>query len=105
MARQPIQSFFGLMRTMVLRSALVPALAARIAGTLWAQSPRSGQQPTRDTPAQQQDAPPPPKGEITGRVVAADTGRPVKRARAYVAAPELPEGRAALTDDNGVFDI
>jgi hypothetical protein len=44
-------------------------------------------------------------GRITGRVLAADSGRPVKRARAYVSAPELPEGRGTLTDDTGVFDL
>jgi hypothetical protein len=29
----------------------------------------------------------------------------VKRARAYLSAPELPEGRGTLTDDSGVFDL
>ena len=43
-----------------------------------------GQQPARDTPAQPKDAPPPPAGRITGRVLAADNGRPVKRARVFV---------------------
>jgi carboxypeptidase family protein len=60
--------------------------------------------PTRDTPAQK-DAVRPPAGRITGRVVAADNGRPVKRARVFVSAIELPGGRGMLTDDNGVFDF
>jgi len=63
------------------------------------------QQPARDTPAQQQDAPPPPAGLISGRVLAADTGRPVKRARVLVSAAELPGGRGILTDDSGVFEL
>src|SRR5260221_8309320 len=42
----------------------------------------TGSQPTRDTPAQ--PGVPTPTGRITGRVVAADTGRPVKRARVFV---------------------
>ena len=42
---------------------------------------------------------------MTGRVLAADNGRPVKRARVFVTAAELPDGRGALTDDNGVFDF
>ena len=42
---------------------------------------------------------------ITGRVLAADNGRPVRRARALVNAAELPGGRATLTDDNGVFEL
>lgn len=62
------------------------------------------QQPARDTPAQPAAAPA-PSGRITGRVLAADTGRPVKRARAYLSAPELPEGRGTLTDDSGTFEL
>ena len=74
-----------------------------------AQPPRpttGSQQPARDTPAQPQDAPPPPTGRITGRVVASDNGRPVKRARVFVTAAELSAGgRGVLTDDQGVFDL
>jgi hypothetical protein len=62
-------------------------------------------QPPRDTAAQQAAALPPPTGRITGRVVAADSGRPVKRARVLISAAELPGGRAAMTDDSGVFDL
>ena len=47
----------------------------------------------------------PPTGRITGRVLAADTGRPVKRARVFVNAAELPGGRGVLTDDDGVFEF
>ena len=42
-------------------------------------------------------------GRMTGRVVAADTGRPIKRARVFISAAELPAGRGMLTDDSGVF--
>jgi hypothetical protein len=64
------------------------------------------QQPTRDTSAQpNKDTAPAPTGRITGRVLAADNGRPVKRARIFVSAAELPGGRGALTDDQGVFDL
>jgi hypothetical protein len=64
------------------------------------------QQPARDTPAQPKDAPPPPAGRITGRVIASDNGRPVKRARVFVTAAELSGGgRGVLTDDQGVFDL
>jgi hypothetical protein len=72
-----------------------PGLAAR-------GGPQSS--PARDTPAQK-GAPPPPIGRITGRVLAGDNGHPIKRARAYVSAPELPEGRGTLTDDRGVFEL
>ena len=59
------------------------------------------QHPARDTSAQQKET----AGRITGRVLAADTGRPVKRARVFAAAAELPGGRGTLTADNGVFDF
>jgi hypothetical protein len=70
-----------------------------------AQPPQQPQQPARDTPAQPKDAAPTPTGRITGRVVAADNGRPLKRARVFVTAAEVPGGRGMLTDDSGVFDI
>jgi hypothetical protein len=63
------------------------------------------QRPPRDTPAQPTDTVKTPGGRITGRVVAADNGRPVKRARVFVVAAELPGGRGTLTDDGGVFDL
>src|SRR5579864_1601621 len=70
------------------------------------QPPRpSDQQPARDTPAQTQDDTLVPTGRITGRVVAGDTSRPVKRARVFISAVELPGGRGMLTDDTGVFDF
>jgi hypothetical protein len=70
------------------------------------QRPATGsQQPARDTPAQPQDAVPTPAGRITGSVVASDNGRPVKRARVFVSAVELPGGRGVMTDDQGVFDL
>jgi hypothetical protein len=60
--------------------------------------------------------PPPPPGagakvntgtaSIKGRVVAADTGRPLRRAQVRVAAPELGGmGKSAGTDPDGHFDI
>ena len=70
------------------------------------QPPAGTQQPARDTPAQPKDAVPTPAGRITGQVIAGDNGRPVKRARVFVTAAELPGGgRGVLTDDQGVFDI
>ena len=48
---------------------------------------------------------PVPAGLISGRVLAADTGRPVKRARVLLNAAELPGGRGALTDDDGLFEF
>src|SRR5262245_56271316 len=70
------------------------------------QSRPGPQQPARDTSAQQsKDAPPTPAGRITGRVLAADNGRPVKRARVFASAAELPGGRGVLTDESGVYEL
>ena len=85
-------------------------LAALVAGAGAQQQPgqRPGPasgQPARDTSAQSKDVPPPPAGRISGRVLAADNGRPVKRARVFATAVELPGGRGMLTDDSGVFDL
>ena len=66
------------------------------------------QQPSRDASAHQnqsKEPPPTPAGRITGRVLAADNGRPIRRARVFVSATELPGGRGAMTDDQGVYDI
>jgi hypothetical protein len=85
-----------------LFSALIVAPGAQAPGQIQSSAP--GQQPARDTPAQQKEAPP-PGGRIGGRVLAADNGRPVKRARVFVSAAELPGGRGVLTDDTGTFDF
>lgn len=88
---------------MTVRLTLLVACLA--GGALAAQQARP-QPPARDTSAQQnQEAPPTPQGRITGRVLAADTGRPIKRARVFINAAELPGGRGALTDDQGAFDF
>src|SRR5712692_698454 len=80
-------------------------MAAMAVGIGAAQSPRpTPRQPARDTSAPQ-NAAPPPGGAISGRVLAADNGRPVKRARVFVTAAELPGGKGVLTDDNGAFDL
>lgn len=72
----------------------------------WAQPRSSERRPARDTPGQQRDrSTPAPAGRISGRVVSADTGRPVKRARVLLGAAEIPGGRGALTDDEGVFEF
>lgn len=66
----------------------------------------AGQAPGRDTPAQRQrGSATAPTGRITGRVIAADNGRPVRRARVLLTAAELPGGRGALTDADGLFEF
>jgi len=86
--------------------AIVRAQGQQPAGTAQpgAPSPRSAPQPARDTPAQP-GTPAASSGHVTGRVLAADSGRPIRRARVFLTAPEMPGGRGALTDDNGVFDF
>ena len=74
-------------------------------GSAVAAQTRPGQpgRPSRDTPAQPSRA----EGDarISGRVVTTDTGRPVRRARVLLNAPELPGGRGALTADDGSFEF
>ena len=74
------------------------------AAVLAAQASRPGQQPTRDTPAQQA-ADATPKARITGRVIAVDTGRPIRRARVFLSGTGVPGGRGSLTDDEGRFEL
>lgn len=42
---------------------------------------------------------------IVGRVIAADSGRPLRLARVSATAPELTDGRVATTDENGAFEL
>src|SRR5262245_5239750 len=93
-----------------MRSLFLFVLLITLTIAVGAQQPQPSrpgpQQPARDTSAQQaKDAPPTPTGTIVGRVLAADNGRPVKRARVFASAAELPGGRGALTDDSGVFEL
>src|SRR5690242_1646416 len=62
-------------------------------GAPGAQGSRGSQQPARDTSARTPDTAPVPTGRITGRVVAADSGKPIKRARVLINAAELQGGR------------
>jgi hypothetical protein len=67
--------------------------------------PPGAQLPPRDATGRQPADQPAGTGRITGRVTAAPEGRPIKRARVFATARELPGGRGVLTDDTGVFDI
>ncbi|HVH25800.1 MAG TPA: carboxypeptidase-like regulatory domain-containing protein [Vicinamibacterales bacterium] len=88
----------------VLAAMVAAVTVASGQGSQGAQTQRPApQQPARDTPAQ--ETPTSGAGVIAGRVVAADTGRPVKRARVSASANELPGGRGVLTDDNGAFQL
>jgi hypothetical protein len=85
---------------------LIPAFAAAAALTAGVFTAAQSQSPPRDRPAQQGDrATPTPTGRIAGHVLGADNGRAIRRARVAISAPDLPEGRAALTDDSGAFDF
>ena len=75
------------------------------AAFLSAQASRPGQQPTRDTPAQQAADAATPKARIAGRVIAVDTGRPIRRARVFLSGTGVPGGRGMLTDDEGRFEL
>ena len=93
------------LRALVIAATIATFVAIAIGPRAEAQQSGPGpQQPPRDAPAQGQNEAP-PVGLIAGRVLAADTGRPVKRARVFVSAAELPGGRGILTDDTGVFHL
>jgi hypothetical protein len=66
----------------------------------------SGQpsQPPRDRPAQQQTETAPATGRISGRVIDASTGLPMKRAQVTLNGAQ-GRGRVFLTDDLGSFDF
>ena len=80
---------------------------ATLAGAvlIGAQAAGPGQAPARDRPAQQAAEVPTPKARIAGRVLAADTGRPVRRARVFLSGAQIQGGRGALTDDDGLFEL
>lgn len=59
------------------------------------------QSPARDKPAGSRIA----TSRIRGRVLAADTGAPVRRAYIEIHAPELREMRAATTDADGRSEV
>jgi protocatechuate 3,4-dioxygenase beta subunit len=61
--------------------------------------------PSRDTPAQQQQAPIAATGRISGRVLTLDGTRAVTRARVSIGSADLPGGRTVLTDNAGAFDF
>ena len=89
---------------MVHRAAIVATVAVAVA--MVSASAQQQPQPPRDTSAR------PPasttttaNARLSGRVVTGDTGRPIKRARVFISAAELPGGRGMLTDENGAYDF
>ncbi len=90
--------------------ALVAALSVALgAAALAAQRPGSqGAAPGQRSPAAQARTPTrqaTATAVISGRVMAADTGRPVKRARVFAVAAELPDGRSATAAEDGSYEI
>lgn len=89
----------------MVRTLTLLAAAALLSGDLAAaQQPRPNAplRPRRDRPAETAAA---GTARLAGRVIAADTGRPLKRARVSI---QLTEGRltkAAVTDENGRFTV
>ncbi|MBE3072523.1 MAG: carboxypeptidase regulatory-like domain-containing protein [Acidobacteria bacterium] len=94
------------MKTHAWPAALAMALAVSAAGGSAPQSrPGQTQQPppSRDTSAQIRRGT--GTASLSGQVVALDTGRGLKRARVSITAPELPDGRAVMTDQDGRFTV
>src|SRR5262245_27836554 len=97
----------GLMfrRQAIVFASLTLAFVAAVALSAQQTQNRGQQQPPRDTSAQRttSDAVPTAKGRIAGRVLTADTGRPVSRARVFINAAAVPGGRGTLTDAEGAY--
>src|SRR5262245_37386280 len=96
-------------RAVIRRLVRISAIAIVVAGTAWqvtAQMPSRPGVPTppaRDTSARPAAADDMPAGRIAGRVVAADSGNPVARAR--VVASSTDQGRGTLTNADGTFEF
>jgi hypothetical protein len=59
----------------------------------------AGMPPPRDTGAK------PGAAVIRGRVVAADTGQPLRKAFVRASSPDIREGRVASTDAEGRYEL
>ncbi|HEX4347396.1 MAG TPA: carboxypeptidase regulatory-like domain-containing protein, partial [Vicinamibacterales bacterium] len=88
---------------MLSRSTALFVVAAAVA--LSAQSTTPGQTtPPRDNTAQSAAQQAPPTSKISGRVVAADTARPVSRARVLLSG-SLGGGKSTITDATGAYEL
>ncbi len=79
------------------RVTLIMAVAIAVAAPA---SSQTGQAPARDTARPQTGT-----SRIRGRIVAADTGAPVRRAIVRLSAPELRESRSKMTDADGKYEF
>jgi hypothetical protein len=86
----------------VIREALFLSALGVVAVGVAVQS--QDRQPARDTPAQRTAATN-ATARIAGRILTAEGGQPVRRARVAISGGELPGGRAVLTDDAGAFEF
>lgn len=83
-----------------LLSVLVsPVAGAQAPSGAGAPAPGLSQAPSRDNSTKTGTA------RIRGRVVAADTGQPLRKAQIRAQSPELRENRLAITADNGTFEL
>ncbi len=80
--------------------ALVTAIASAQTGGAQVPAPSAGaQNPPRDTSAKTGTA------RIRGRILAADTGQPIRKAQVRATSAELKESRLATTDGNGMYEL
>src|SRR3989440_9881660 len=71
------------------------------AGSISSAQPPQPQMPPRDSPQATQ----PGTAVIRGRVVAADTGQPLRKAQVRIFAPEIRENRLATADADGKYEF
>jgi Carboxypeptidase regulatory-like domain len=100
----------AMMRIVSLASALVAAssiaaaqpldlLTVQISGIVGGQSVPGVGAPARDQPPRTGTS------RLRGRVVAADTGQPLRKAIVRLNSPEIREGRSTSTDANGLYEF
>ena len=87
------------MPSRVHRLTFVTACLLAVAVQAGAQ-PERGQRPARDAAPRVAGT-----ASLSGRVVTADTGRPLSRARVTLSSPDLQEALSALTDQDGRYTI
>lgn len=67
--------------------------------------PSQGVPPRPPRDPRQTSVQPTGSGIIRGRVVSAENGQPIRRARVMANSPEMREGRGTLTDEQGQFEL
>jgi len=80
---------------------IAPLAVAQAPAPTPVQPPRAAPAPPRDNQAQEKTG----TARLSGRVVAGDTGKPVRRALVQLTSPDTPQGRSISTDADGRWEL